>query len=186
MLVCARGPSPRLWLSLAGVGLLLLGLALVPSASAQSSNGGLAATTVASSTPYADLIERTAKAYSLDPFLLAALIRQESGFRPRVTSRAGARGLTQLMPATARGLGLRVDRRRDERVVPSRSVVGGARYLREQLDRFGRTSLALAAYNAGPGAVRRFRGVPPYRETRNYVRAVLAFRAQYRRQAALD
>jgi soluble lytic murein transglycosylase-like protein len=90
------------------------------------------------------------------------------------------------MPGTARLLGLRVDRRRriDQRVVPELALDAGARYLRMQLDRFRGVRLALAAYNAGPGAVRRHRGLPPYGETRNYVRLVLQHRAAYRRQVA--
>ena len=132
--------------------------------------------------PYADLIAETADRYALDPLLLTALVRQESNFRPRARSRAGAVGLTQLMPRTARGLGLVVDRRRgiDERVVPELALDGGARYLREQLDRFARVRLALAAYNAGPRSVRRYRGIPPYRETRTYVRRVFEHMAEYR------
>lgn len=137
--------------------------------------------------PYADLIAEAADRYALDPLLLTALVRQESNFRPRARSRAGAVGLTQLMPRTARGLGLVVDRRRriDERVVPELALDGGARYLREQLDRFERVRLALAAYNAGPRAVRRYRGIPPYRETRTYVRRVFEHLAEYR-EATLE
>ena len=88
------------------------------------------------------------------------------------------------MPATARELGLFVDLRRriDERVIPERALDGGARYLRLQLDRFRKAELALAAYNAGPGAVRRFRGIPPYRETRNYVKRVLEYRLAFKRE----
>jgi soluble lytic murein transglycosylase-like protein len=138
--------------------------------------------------PYAAEIAVAADAHRIDRLLFTALVRQESNFNPVVTSRAGARGLTQLMPGTARLLGLRVDRRRriDERVVPALALDAGARYLRMQLDRFRRVRLALAAYNAGPGAVRRHGGIPPYRETRNYVRLVLMYRAAYRREVALQ
>jgi soluble lytic murein transglycosylase-like protein len=136
--------------------------------------------------PYAGQIAFSADMYGIERLLLTALVRQESNFNPVVTSRAGARGLTQLMPGTARLLGLRVDRRRriDERVVPELALDAGARYLRMQLDRFRSVRLALAAYNAGPGAVRRHHGLPPYGETRNYVRLVLRHRAAYRRQVA--
>jgi soluble lytic murein transglycosylase-like protein len=133
--------------------------------------------------PYASQIAVAADWYGLDRLLMTALVRQESNFNPVVTSRSGARGLTQLMPGTARLLGLRVDRRRriDDRVVPELALDAGARYLRMQLDRFGSVRFALAAYNAGPGAVQRHRGIPPYRETRNYVRLVLRHLAAYRR-----
>ena len=134
--------------------------------------------------PYAAQIAVAADAYQIDRLLMTALVRQESNFNPVVTSRAGARGLTQLMPGTARLLGLRVDRRRriDERIVPELALDAGARYLRMQLDRFRTVRLALAAYNAGPGAVRRHGGIPPYRQTRDYVRLVLQHRATYRRE----
>jgi soluble lytic murein transglycosylase-like protein len=136
--------------------------------------------------PYAAEIAQAAARHGLDPLLLAALVRQESGFDPDVTSRTGARGLTQLMPGTARELGLVVDHTTgvDERVIPERALDAGARYLRIQIDRFRSLRLALAAYNAGPRAVRRHRGVPPYRETRTYVRAVLRRRAAYARQVS--
>lgn len=132
--------------------------------------------------PYGALIAKTADRYWIDRLLLTALVHQESNFRPTARSRAGAVGLTQLMPRTARSLGLGVDRRRriDERVVPARALDGGARYLRLQLDRFRSVRLALAAYNAGPRAVRRYRGIPPYRETRTYVRRVLQHMVAYR------
>jgi hypothetical protein len=92
----------------------------------------------------------------------------ESGFDPRAVSPKGALGLMQLMPGTARELGV------SDPFDPAQSVRGGARYLRRLLDRFGgRLDLALAAYNAGPGAVEEHGGVPPYRETREYVRKVI-------------
>jgi hypothetical protein len=117
--------------------------------------------------PYGALIAATARRHDISVALFTALVRQESGFRPTARSRAGARGLTQLMPATARGLGVR-------RIYdPRENLDGGARYLRQQLVTFRSVRLALAAYNAGPGAVRRFKGVPPYAETRNYVVRIL-------------
>ena len=103
--------------------------------------------------------------------LLAAVVAAESGFRERVTSDKGARGLMQLMPATALRFGVAPR----ELFEPARNLEAGARYLRWLLDRYdGRLHLALAAYNAGEGAVDRFGGVPPYRETRRYVRRVYA------------
>ena len=138
--------------------------------------------------PYAAQIAVAADAYGIDRLLMTALVRQESNFNPVVISRSGARGLTQLMPGTARLLGLRVDRRRriDDRVIPELALDAGARYLRMQLDHFRKVRLALAAYNAGPGAVRRHGGIPPYRETRNYVRLVLAHRAAYQREVMMQ
>ena len=107
--------------------------------------------------------------------MLAGLVKQESGFNPNAVSPAGARGLTQLMPGTAAGLGV------SNPLDPAQALEGGAKYLREQLDRFGGdVARALAAYNAGPGAVQRFGGIPPYAETQNYVRIVQANAAAYR------
>lgn len=125
--------------------------------------------------PYSAQITAAARANGIDPALLAGLIRQESGFNAAAHSPAGAQGLTQLMPATAAGLGV------SNPLDPAQSIAGGARYLAQQLDRFGGdTARALAAYNAGPGAVERFVGVPPYAETQAYVRNVQAFAASYR------
>jgi soluble lytic murein transglycosylase-like protein len=127
------------------------------------------------SVPYAAQITAAAKANGLDPALLAGLIKQESGFNPSAGSGAGARGLTQLMPATAAALGV------TNVLDPQQSIEGGAKYLKRQLDAFGGdVTKALAAYNAGPGAVRRYGGVPPYAETQNYVRAVQANAAAFR------
>jgi len=125
--------------------------------------------------PYGAEITAAAKKYGLDPALLAGLVKQESGFNPNAGSPAGARGLTQLMPGTAAGLGV------TNVLDPAQSLEGGAKYLRQQLDAFGGdVTRALAAYNAGPGAVKRYGGVPPYAETQNYVRAVQANAAAYR------
>ena len=113
-------------------------------------------------------IERIARRNGIDPQLLAALVKQESGFQADVRSHAGAIGLTQLMPATARELGVNPND-------PIANLEGGARYLRSQLDRFGSAPLALAAYNAGPGRVAATGGIPQITETQNYVRNVMAF-----------
>jgi len=126
--------------------------------------------TAGGGTPYAAEISAAATRNGVDPNVLSGLIRAESNFDPNATSPAGAQGLTQLMPGTAAGLGV------TNPLDPAQSIDGGARYLRQQLDHFGGdVTKALAAYNAGPGAVERFGGVPPYEETQNYVRRVLGY-----------
>ena len=121
-------------------------------------------------TAYDALIEKAARAENLDASLVSALIRAESNYEPRAVSRKGARGLMQLMPATAKRLS--VGRPFD----PESNVRGGARYLRELIDRFGhRPDLVLAAYNAGEGAVESYGGVPPYRETVAYVSRIMSW-----------
>jgi len=121
------------------------------------------------SSAYEPLIEQAAARNGVDPAVLYGLIEQESGFDPSATSSAGASGLTQLMPATAASLGVADTRN------PAESIEGGARYLGELMGRFaGNTEDALAAYNAGPGAVEQYGGIPPYSETQSYVANVLA------------
>ncbi len=123
------------------------------------------------SSPYSSQILAAAKEHQVDPAFIAAVIRVESNGVPTAVSRRGARGLMQLMPATARRLG--VQRPFD----PKENIRGGAAYLAELVERFGETraDLVLAAYNAGERAVEEHGGIPPYRETREYVRRVLAF-----------
>lgn len=117
---------------------------------------------------YYALAQKIAREYGLNPSIFAKLVRQESGGDPNARSPAGAEGLTQLMPGTARGLGVKNPRD------PEQSLRGGAKYLKQQLKTFkGDYRKALAAYNAGPGAVQKYGGVPPYAETQNYVKRIL-------------
>lgn len=128
-------------------------------------------------TAFDPIIREAAQRHRVDPALIKAVIRQESDFVPYARSPKGALGLMQLMPGTARMH--RVFRVFD----PQENIDGGARHLRLLLDQYnGNVRLALAAYNAGGGAVKRHGGVPPYRETIEYLQRVLAFREQYSRQ----
>lgn len=124
---------------------------------------------------YTDTIDRLARRFDLSPALLEAVVWQESRWRHNAVSPAGARGLAQLMPGTARELGVDPDD-------PTANLEGGARYLRAQLDRFdGDLELALAAYNAGPERVRRSGGIPNIRETQAYVAAIMGRLADHSR-----
>lgn len=121
----------------------------------------------AKSMPYGDLIYRKAEKYDVDPALVAAVIEQESRFKSRARSHVGARGLMQLMPRTGRWMGAR------DLYDPEQNVDAGVKYLKYLEKRFdGNRKLVIAAYNGGEGNVQRYRGVPPFRETRNYVKKV--------------
>ncbi|MFL6142454.1 MAG: transglycosylase SLT domain-containing protein [Labedaea sp.] len=141
--------------------------------------GGAGAAAVAGATgpsasgsgQYADLFATATAKYGLPQGLLSAVAKAESGYNPSAVSGAGARGLMQLMPATAKSLGV-------DPLDPAQAVDGAARLLKSHLGKFGSVPLALAAYNAGPGAVQRHGGIPPYQETQNYVRKITATLSQ--------
>lgn len=139
-----------------------------PAASSVSSVSGIAAR-VPSSIPYANLMNAASARTGVPAELIAAVAKQESGFNARAVSPVGAQGLMQLMPGTARGLGV------TNSFDPAQAIDGGARLLSSLLSKFdGRVDLALAGYNAGAGAVQKYDGVPPYRETQNYVKDIMA------------
>ncbi len=116
-----------------------------------------------------DLVSKISEKYDMDENLINAVIRQESGFKTDAVSSAGAKGLMQLMPQTAKALGVK------DAFNPVQNIEGGVKYLRNMMDKYnGNIILALAAYNAGPGNVDKYNGVPPFKETQNYVKNILA------------
>jgi soluble lytic murein transglycosylase-like protein len=141
---------------------------VMPATGLTAASGGSGAAASSGAGDYEALIEQAAARNGVDPAVLHGLIEQESGFDPSATSGAGAAGLTQLMPGTASSLGVA------NPLNPAESIEGGARYLGELTSEFGgNTQDALAAYNAGPGAVEQYGGIPPYAETESYVAKVL-------------
>lgn len=115
------------------------------------------------------VIKKLSEKYNMDPKLINAVVKQESGFQPEVVSKAGAQGLMQLMPQTAKSLNV------TNPLDPVQNLDGGIRYLKGLMSRFNNNiPLALAAYNAGPNAVKKYGTIPPYKETQNYVKNILA------------
>jgi len=135
--------------------------------------GGMAGLRAPRRWEYDGLIGLTAREHEVEPALVKAVIAAESNFDPEAVSRKGAQGLMQLMPVTATDLGV------DDPLRPMQNVQAGTRYLRLMLDRYGDLERAVAAYNAGPAAVDHYGGVPPYRETQDYVRRVLTYYRHY-------
>jgi soluble lytic murein transglycosylase-like protein len=124
--------------------------------------------------PYGDIIYREARRNRLSPELVAAVVRSESDFRPRLVSNKSAKGLMQIIPETGRLLGC------ENPFDPGANIAAGTKYLRYLFDRFGDQRLALAAYNAGEGNIERFGGIPPFEETRDYVERVGKHTEEYR------
>jgi soluble lytic murein transglycosylase-like protein len=133
-----------------------------------STGQGTASSSAPAGTAFAEIIASAARRHELPEELLRAVINAESGFNPQAVSKAGAKGLMQLMDGTARSLGV------SDSFDPAQNIEGGATYLQRMLKRYGTLPLALAAYNAGPGAVDKYAGIPPYEETQRYVKRIMS------------
>lgn len=132
------------------------------------SGGGVSSPSFVDGTPdwVQPIIQKASEKYNIPPVMLSALLKKESGFNPDATSQVGAKGIAQFMPDTAKELGI-------DPSDPEQSIDGAAKYLRLQWDKFGKPELALAAYNSGPGNVQSFGGVPPFKETKDYVKGIM-------------
>ncbi|MGM9993044.1 MAG: lytic transglycosylase domain-containing protein [Candidatus Bruticola sp.] len=141
-----------------------------PAAAAINSSSITGSNSSGDSAQFDSIIKEASEKYNVDPALIKAVIRQESAFNPQATSVCGAQGLMQLMPETASDLGVK------NAYDPKENIMGGAKYLGQLLDMFnGDMTKTIAAYNAGPGSVQQYGGVPPYQETQNYVDKVLGY-----------
>jgi peptidoglycan DL-endopeptidase CwlO len=138
------------------------------SGSATTYNTAATAGSGVSGVPYADLFNAAGAKYGVSPKLLAAVAKVESGYNPQAVSKVGARGLMQIMPGTAAGLGVR------NPFDPAQAIDGAAKLLSANLKEFGSLDLAVAAYNAGGGSVKKYGGIPPFAETQAYVPKVKA------------
>ncbi len=125
---------------------------------------------------YFPIIVKISSQYKVDPLLIKAVIVAESGFKVNAVSRVGAQGLMQLMPRTAKAMGVK------DSFNPEHNITGGVKYLKKLLDKYnGNVEIALAAYNAGSRNVRKYKGVPPYRETKKYIKKVSALHEKYKK-----
>jgi len=141
-----------------------------PKNSTTDTNRGVSAYSSAktSERPFSEIIKEASQKYGIDEEVISAVIQQESSFNPQAVSSCGAMGLMQLMPATAESLGV------TDPYNAEQNIMAGTKYLKQQMDQFGGDlSLGLAAYNAGSGAVRKYGGIPPYKEIQNYVKKII-------------
>lgn len=144
------------------------GMSVKPQAAIQATNNSVVNPLTSSKSQVLNIISNISKKYGVDEDLVKSLIKQESGFRVDAVSKSGAMGLMQLMPQTAKGLGL------SDPMNPIQNIDGGVRYLKQMLTKYnGNLILALSAYNAGPNAVDKYNDIPPYAETQNYVKSIL-------------